>query len=125
MMYFLPSDEFQIREKRFISFAASDERSEIYRPATESVNECVLLPQGRRIKFRVVLRVRWENPKSKSQNPNKFQGLKFQNPGIGSRVGTWSLEFIWILEFRARNGKLLMRQPWLLPVRCHLSFPCE
>jgi hypothetical protein len=43
MMYFLPSDEFQIREKRFISFAASDERREIYRPATESVNECVLL----------------------------------------------------------------------------------
>src|SRR3954466_12369230 len=28
MMYFLPSDEFQIREKRFIKFAASDERNE-------------------------------------------------------------------------------------------------
>src|SRR4051812_38118715 len=28
MMYFLPSDEFQIREKRFIKFAARDERDE-------------------------------------------------------------------------------------------------
>jgi hypothetical protein len=40
-----------------------------------------------------------ENPKSKTQIPNKFQGLKFQNPGIGSRVATWSLEFIWVLDF--------------------------
>jgi hypothetical protein len=38
MMYFLPSDEFQIREKRFIKFAANDERHESYRPLTSSVN---------------------------------------------------------------------------------------
>ena len=44
-----------------------------------------------------------ENPKSKSQIPNQFQGLKFQNPEIGSRVGTWSLEFIWALNFGIWN----------------------
>jgi hypothetical protein len=43
MMYFLPSDEFQIREKRFISFAASDECREIYRWLAGSVNGCVFL----------------------------------------------------------------------------------
>jgi hypothetical protein len=70
--------------------------------------------RGRCIKFRVVLRVGLENPKSKSQIPNKFQGLKFQNSG--DWLPRWSLEFgvlfgIWDLEFRARNGKPLMRQP--------------
>jgi len=38
MMYFFPSDEFQIREKRFIEFAVSGERGGIYRLLTPRVN---------------------------------------------------------------------------------------
>ena len=41
-MYFLPSDEFQIREKRFINFAASDERHQSYISFAGTVNERVL-----------------------------------------------------------------------------------
>ena len=37
-MYFFPSDEFQIREKRFIEFAVNGERRAIYRPFTQGVN---------------------------------------------------------------------------------------
>jgi hypothetical protein len=57
--------------------------------------------QGRRIKFRVVLRVRLENPKSKSQIPNKFQGLKFQSRGfaLALEFGVWSLFEVWVLGF--------------------------
>jgi hypothetical protein len=42
-----------------------------------------------------------ENPKSKSQIPNKFQGLKFQNRGfaLALEFGVWSLFGFWILDF--------------------------
>jgi hypothetical protein len=42
-----------------------------------------------------------ENPKSKSQIPNKFQGLTFQNRGFAFvlELGVWSLFGFWILDF--------------------------
>jgi hypothetical protein len=38
-------------------------------------------------------------PKIQIPNPKQIPRSQIPKPGIGSRVGTWSLEFIWILEF--------------------------
>jgi hypothetical protein len=56
--------------------------------------------------------------KPKIQIPKPKQIPRSQIPKPGDWLPRWNLEFgvylgfgFWVLEFRGRNGKLLMRQP--------------